>query len=83
MADAFWFWIAKSLAEFAIGIFIIAAFGALIGLIALPGAIQRMRCKHPRVWESRELRAICRDCTKDLGFVGAWRDKTKDRLGTD
>lgn len=32
-------------------------------------------CKHEKVWEDRSCNAHCRNCGKELGFIGKWRDK--------
>jgi hypothetical protein len=34
-------------------------------------------CKHLRVRESMACDAICRDCHRNIGFIGAWRDANR------
>jgi len=35
---------------------------------------EQEKCKHDRgVWETRGCRAICKICSKELGFIGDWR----------
>lgn len=46
-----------------------------VGLFHLPRAIRQARCRHERYFENGSCHAICRDCRKDLGFIGTWRDK--------
>lgn len=35
------------------------------------------KCKHLRVRESMACDAWCRNCGKNLGFIGAWRQKNQ------
>ncbi len=35
-------------------------------------------CEHLRVRESMACDAHCRDCGENLGFIGKWRERTKD-----
>ena len=43
----------------------------------LPRAIKQYKCKHERVFETRACDAICSECNKNLGFMGAWAAKQK------
>lgn len=74
MLDYFIFWISKGLAEIAFALSV-AIFFLLLGfLIWLPSWIRQIRCKHQDVYENRRCHAICRKCSKDLGFIQTWRD---------
>lgn len=37
--------------------------------------VKTKRCKHDNYWENMRCHAICRDCGKDLGFIGTLREK--------
>lgn len=54
---------------------------ALIGLLLVPGAIRRAlrraRCEHARFHETMACDAICKDCGKNLGFIGSVRERQK------
>ena len=47
----------------------------VVALLSLPRMWRQARCKHLRFYETGACDAICRDCGKNLGFIGAWRDK--------
>lgn len=54
------------------------AVGCFISWLAR--TIEMARCKHDGgVTETRACQAICRDCGKDLGFIGTWRDNESAR----
>lgn len=55
--------------------FIIAL--ALLGLwLYVPIWWRQWNCKHDgNVNETRACEAICRQCGKNLGFIGAWRER--------
>lgn len=38
---------------------------------------RQRKCQHPRVTETRSCDAICISCGKNLGFIGAWRERQK------
>lgn len=44
--------------------------------------IKQFRCNHVNVFENRDCHAICRDCRKDLGFIGDWRKKQLSQQST-
>ena len=77
--EAFWFWIMKPVAELAIGLAALIVAAAGYGLICLPGWWKQRKCPHSRVRETGACDAICQSCGKNLGFIGAWRDKQKDK----
>ena len=37
----------------------------------------QMTCRHAKVTENQACHAICKDCGKDLGFIGKWREERK------
>ena len=37
--------------------------------------LRQARCQHLDVNETSACEAICRNCGKNLGFIGTWRDK--------
>lgn len=41
--------------------------------------IKQARCGHEKFFENGQCHAICRNCGKDLGFIGAWREKQKEK----
>lgn len=48
----------------------------LLLLFSIPGAIRQSRCAHENgVRETRSCDAICRECGKNLGFIGTWREQ--------
>ena len=58
----------------------------LLGLVllfiagsAIKEYITQSRCKHEDVRENMACHAICRECGKDLGFIGTWREKQKEK----
>lgn len=75
MIENFMFWLMKPLAEIAIGIAFALALGLLCALGMLPSVIRRARCQHAKVHENGACDAICRNCGKNLGFIGTWREK--------
>lgn len=60
-----------------IALCIVVALILLYGVVVLLTAWQRRRCKHKNYFENRACNAICRDCGKDLGFIGSLRGKVK------
>lgn len=56
-----------------LGLFLICAIA-----VGVATWIRRLVCKHARVYESRSASAMCSDCGKDLGFIGAWRESHGD-----
>ena len=55
-----------------IGLFLVA-----ITTISLYNIFKQAICKHENVYENMACHAICRKCSKDLGFIGTWREKHK------
>lgn len=48
---------------------------------AIRTAIRQSKCKHSQgVTESQACDAYCNACGKNLGFIGTWRDKQKERV---
>ncbi len=75
MIAAVQFWLAKSLAE----VLAVLAIIVIAVLAGLPQAIRQTLCRHDRdVAETSACDAVCRDCGKNLGFIGTWRAKRKD-----
>ena len=72
MWAAFWAW-------FGWNILAPLAFGAVVllvvGLCMIPGVVRQARCEHQRFRETMACDAICNDCGKNLGFIGAVRDQ--------
>ena len=63
-------------------IYLLAAllFGVVGLRFYLPVAFKQWRCKHDGDFrETMQCDAICNKCNKNLGFIGAWRNKTKQK----
>lgn len=75
LANAFWARIGWMMAEVAMWAAVAAVVLLLVILVALPGIVRQARCKHASVRETSACDAICRDCGKNLGFIGSWRDR--------
>lgn len=46
-------------------------------IVLIKEAIVQARCKHDEgVRETMACEAICRRCSKNLGFIGNWRNKS-------
>jgi hypothetical protein len=43
--------------------------------ISVKQAIKEARCDHKEYYETRSCDAICKNCGKNLGFIGTLRDK--------
>lgn len=76
MTDYILFWLAKHLIELAIPALIIVAW---ILFVEIPNFFRHLRCDHGDVFENGRCDAICRKCGANLGFIGAWREKQKER----
>lgn len=75
MITAVQFWLAKQLAE----VLAVLAIIVIVLLAGLPRAIRQALCRHDGdVFETSACDAICRDCGKNLGFIGTWRASRKD-----
>jgi hypothetical protein len=63
---------------YGIGDVIIVAFLLIMGVIlSIHGTkqyIKQSRCKHEHFRETMSCDAICKDCGKNLGFIGSVRD---------
>ena len=46
-------------------------------LSSIPTAIKQSRCEHPRYFETGSCDAVCKDCGRNLGFIGSWREKMR------
>lgn len=61
-----------------VGFIVVVLVLGLVGLIQAAEWWKTYRCRHAgRISENRSCDAICDDCGKNLGFIGAWRDKQK------
>ena len=70
------FWISKVLVE----LIIIAIIILIIVCCFIPGAVKRWKCKHENYIENGSCDAICRNCGKNLGFIGTLRhNKSSNR----
>ena len=56
-------------------VILLVAFAYLI-FIAKQWIGHRM-CRHESISETSACDAICRDCGKNLGFIGAWRERKR------
>jgi hypothetical protein len=77
LANAFWAHIGWALSEAVIGLLVLIVIGTIYSLIMAPTMIKRSRCQHLRFHETSSCDAICTDCGKNLGFIGAWRDRLR------
>jgi hypothetical protein len=68
--DELKFWLMKSFAEVLVSVGVIMA---VVILAELPGWIKQSLCPHKSVRENGRCDAICVDCGKNLGFIGAYR----------
>lgn len=49
----------------------------VVTLFQVPRAIRQMTCAHLVFYETRACDAVCRQCGKNLGFIGAIRAQRK------
>lgn len=57
---------------------IVAIFLIIWLYVGIATWIRQARCKHDGgVNETQACEAICRECGKNLGFIGTWRDKQR------
>lgn len=62
----------------AIGVALFVLFTLAAALVYLHILWQQWRCKHEHgVNETSACDAICKSCGKNLGFIGAWRERQK------
>ncbi len=50
---------------------------AILGLLEIPRRARQMKCPHERYRETMSCDAVCTSCGKNLGFIGAVRDKAR------
>ena len=75
MKGAILFWLAQHLVNLGLAL----AMFLIIALAHLPRVLRQALCRHDgRVWENGACDAICRECGKNLGFIGTWRAKRKE-----
>jgi len=55
-----------------VGIFLVLA-GIILLSIVLPEFVKQWKCKHETYYENGSCDAICRNCGKNLGFIGRIR----------
>lgn len=68
-----WFWISKYIAECLLLLLVVL----IIFAIQILRTTKQARCSHLRVYETESCDAICCDCRKNVGFIGAWRESQK------
>lgn len=57
---------------------IIGCVAVIFAAVYIPMAFKQWCCKHNAgVNETQACDAICRQCGKNLGFIGTWRDSQK------
>ena len=62
----------------AIGAIVLIVALTLTGLLKLLEWLGQSSCKHDGgINETQACEAICRKCSKNLGFIGTWREKQK------
>ena len=62
----------------AVAIVVVLAFALVFGFLWIMTFVEQALCSHDRgVTETQACDAICRKCGKNLGFIGAWREKNK------
>lgn len=71
--DWSWLWVLAPLWG-PVVVVILVGVAYVIGATA-PAAIRRARCKHERFYETRACDAVCSACGKNLGFIGAVRER--------
>jgi hypothetical protein len=74
LINAFWAKIGWAAGEVAIGFMIAIVIAVSALLINIPRFWRQSRCKHLHYFETSKCDAICRDCRKNLGFIGYVRD---------
>lgn len=73
MTEAFVFWLAKSVAEFSVGVVVFFVGAVVVIGLSLSAVFRQARCRHESVRETQACDAICQHCGKNLGFIGTWR----------
>lgn len=81
MIDYIAFWMAKSAAEFLIVAGLLVVVMVLVIITQIPIWLAQSNCEHPEVSETQACEAICRNCGKNLGFIGTWRARKAAKGG--
>ncbi|WP_423197893.1 hypothetical protein DFLDMN_001533 [Cupriavidus sp. H19C3] len=72
MADYLKFWFAKFIVEHGIELLFITICLGIIAVLSAQKWLRQARCKHGgRLYETQACEAICQQCGKNLGFIGA------------
>lgn len=53
----------------------IGIFTIIVVYFGLKSFLKELFCKHEKYYENMACHGICRNCGKDLGFIGNLRDK--------
>ena len=62
----------------AISLFVFLVIVVLLLIVISIEKFKQWRCKHDGfIHETQSCDAICANCLKNLGFIGAWREKKK------
>ena len=80
MIEALKFWLAKFLAESAIGLCAILGVALIALLIHIPTFLRQRRCTHSLANEDHSCTAWCADCGKNLGFIDTWREEQRKKV---
>jgi hypothetical protein len=80
MSNYLWFWLSKAIVEFGIALGILTLGSLFLLALWIPTWRKQSKCQHPRVHETQSCDAICLECGKNLGFIGAWREKHQCEL---
>ena len=57
--------------------FMIAVFIIIKLYLIISSSLKQRKCKHKNYRETMSCDAVCVDCSKNLGFIGAVRDREK------
>jgi len=72
------FWLAQALVNFGLYIALLAVIACLCLFCTLIDRVldkrRNRRCKHERYRETLDGEAVCMNCGKDMGFIGAVRE---------
>lgn len=77
MWNAMWARIGWALGDLAVGAVVLAVVFIPFVVVGIKQARRQSRCSHDRFYETGACDAICSNCGRNLGFIGAWRDKQK------
>lgn len=81
MAEYIKLWLAKIVAELALGLVLLAAVLIVVLVWAFFTWLKQARCPHSTYREDRSCQAWCQKCGKHLGFIGTVRKQRKDANG--